>query len=78
MRIFGYPLHPMLVHFPIAFWVGANACDALALGGIAEAARIGWLLLAAGTAIGALTAGAGLLEFMHLEESAVPAVTRPP
>ena len=37
MRVFGHPLHPMLVHFPIAFWTLGSACDALTLLGVPAA-----------------------------------------
>ena len=76
MRVFGYPLHPMLVHFPIAFWVGANACDAAALLGVAGAWRLGWLMLALGVAAALPAAGAGMLELIHLPEDAAPAANR--
>ena len=33
MRLFGHPIHPMLVHFPIALWtVAAGAYVASAAG----------------------------------------------
>lgn len=35
MRLWGHPIHPMLVHFPVAFWTVAAAAY------IAEAASVG-------------------------------------
>lgn len=59
-----WEIHPMLVHFPIAFLLGAVALDLLALRwpheSVAQAARG---LLLAGTALGWLAAAAGFLAF---------------
>jgi uncharacterized membrane protein len=66
----------MLVHFPIAFWVAANLCDAAALLGVEGAWRLAWLALIAGVGASLLTATAGLLELTRVEESATAAVTR--
>jgi len=71
MRVFGHPLHPMLVHFPIAFWTLATVCDALALAGLAQTWRFGWLALAIGTTAALPTAIAGLLDFARLEARAM-------
>ncbi len=66
----------MLVHFPIAFWTAANACDALALSGVSGAWALAWLLLILGTATGFATATAGFLDFLRVENEAAPAATR--
>lgn len=59
MRLFGHPLHPMLVHFPIAFWSFAAFSDGLALLGLADTWEYGWPLLALGlvTAMPAMIVG---------------------
>jgi uncharacterized membrane protein len=36
MRIFGHPVHPMLVHFPIVFWTVAAAAYVASAAGITE------------------------------------------
>jgi len=58
-----HPLHPVLVHFPLAFWIGASASDLIAL---RTHEQVWWTLshhaLAAGTLMGALALVAGLLE----------------
>jgi len=38
MRIFGHPVHPMLVHFPIAFWTVATVAYGLVASGASELA----------------------------------------
>jgi len=62
--IFGHPIHPMLVVFPIGFLVGALATD-LAFWGTSDSfwARSSEWLLGAGIIMGALAAVAGLIEF---------------
>jgi uncharacterized membrane protein len=36
MRIFGHPIHPMLVHFPIVFWTVAVGAYVASAAGITE------------------------------------------
>ena len=64
-RIAGHPLHPMLVPFPIAFFVSALATDLLFLntgrGGFADASM--WLL-GAGIASALLAAVLGFTDFV--------------
>lgn len=58
-----HPVHPALVHFPVAFWLGASVCDLIAL-------RTGegpwWTLshhaIVAGLVTGTLALAAGVLE----------------
>ncbi|MGO9983228.1 MAG: DUF2231 domain-containing protein [Rhodomicrobium sp.] len=63
-RAIGVPVHPLLVHFPIAFWLAVPVLDAAAL----LAGREPWWTLAkgataAGLAIGAAAIVTGLLEY---------------
>jgi uncharacterized membrane protein len=76
MRILGHPIHPMLVHFPIAFWSLGTACDGLTLLGLHGAWPQAWLFLSIGltTAVPAMIAGA--FDFAGLEADAVPIGTR--
>jgi uncharacterized membrane protein len=76
MRLFGHPIHPMLVHFPIALWTVASFCDALAAIGIARAWPVAWLAVGAGTAVALLTMTAGLIDYAELEERAVGVAQR--
>lgn len=67
MRVFGHPLHPMLVHFPIAFWTAGSACDALALLGVRGAWPLARLAIAIGVAAALPAAVAGLLDIIKLD-----------
>ena len=64
-QIAGHPLHPMLVVFPIAFFVGTFVSD-LAYLATRDTfwARVSFWLLAAGLVMGALAALAGLTDFL--------------
>lgn len=59
MRILGHPLHPLLVHFPIAFWTLGFAADCAALAGWSAGNALSGLMLALGivTAVPAMIAG---------------------
>jgi uncharacterized membrane protein len=76
MRLFGHPVHPMLVHLPIALWVLATACDGLTLAGVGQAWPLAWLCLATGLAAALPAMAAGLADFAGLEDSAAPTATR--
>lgn len=65
-RVFGIPLHPLLVHFPIAFWMAVPALDVAAL--YAGPRSSPWWTLALGATalgivIGAAAMATGLLEY---------------
>ncbi len=62
-KIAGHPIHPMLIPFPIAFFVGTFACDvAYWLTGNANWAMVTPWLLGAGIIMAALAALAGLTD----------------
>ena len=63
-QIAGHPLHPMVIPFPIAFFVSVFACDiALKSGGNPGWATAALWLLGAGLIMAALAAVLGLIEF---------------
>jgi len=64
-RIAGHPIHPMLIPFPIAFFVGTLAVD-IAYSQTSDPfwATAGRWLLIAGLAMAALAAFAGLTDFL--------------
>ena len=63
-RIAGHPIHPMLVPFPIVFFVSAFVTDLVFLSeGDPLWARASWWLLLAGLVTAALAALAGLTDF---------------
>ncbi len=71
MRIFAHPLHPMLVHFPIAFWTLATVCDGCALIGITHAWSYGWIALTIGLVLAVPAIAAGFIDLARLEDAAV-------
>lgn len=65
-RVFGVPMHPLLVHFPITLWLATPVLDLAAL----SADPAPWWRLALwatliGVVIGALAIGTGLLEYLE-------------
>ncbi len=68
-RIAGHPIHPMLIPFPIAFFVSTLIVDLIFLGtGQAGFAKAGVWLLGAGIVMAALAAIAGLTDFIGSAE----------
>jgi uncharacterized membrane protein len=64
-NVFGHPIHPMLVPFPIAFFVATLLCDAAfwLTGNVIWVSAATWLL-GAGLVMAALAALAGLTDFL--------------
>jgi uncharacterized membrane protein len=61
----GHPIHPMLIPFPVAFFVGALAVDIVySQTSLAFWATAGLWLLGAGLVMAALAALAGLTDFL--------------
>lgn len=69
MQIFGHPLHPALVHFPIAFWTAGSVCDGLVLAGLLQDTSLATLALALGTATALPAMFAGLSDLAGLDEN---------
>lgn len=76
MRLFGHPVHPMLVHLPIALWTLGTGCDGLTLAGVHPAWPLSGLCLALGLVLALPAMAAGLLDFASLPERAVATATR--
>lgn len=68
MQVFGHPLHPALVHFPIAFWTAGSVCDGLALAGLLQDTSPATLALALGTATALPAMLAGLSDLAGLRQ----------
>jgi uncharacterized membrane protein len=67
-KIAGHPIHPMLIPFPIAFFVGTFACDvAYWITGNTNWAMVTPWLLGAGIIMAALAALAGLTDVIGEE-----------
>lgn len=68
-QIAGHPLHPMLIPFPIAFFVAAFACDlAFLQSSNAMFATASKWLIGAGLVMAALAAVMGLIDFLGDEQ----------
>jgi uncharacterized membrane protein len=64
-QVAGHPIHPMLIPFPIAFFVGTLATDIVySVTYDAFWSRMAFFLLCAGVAMAALAALAGLTDFL--------------
>lgn len=72
LRVFGVPLHPLLVHFPVAFWLTLPPLDVAAL---VLGPQPWWALAGGATTIGVVVGAAaivaGLLEYAHLSGAGV-------
>jgi len=68
MRIGGHPVHPMLVHFPVAFWTVAAAAYVVAAAGLDDRATgIANFANGAGVTMAVLAMIAGLSELRRIE-----------
>jgi uncharacterized membrane protein len=64
----GHPLHPAIVHIPIALWIGALLFDIFALSNIAPAAMVkaAWWAIAIGLGSTLIVVPAGLAEWSEI------------
>lgn len=74
--MFGHPLHPALVHFPIALMLSASIADVAWLAGLTADVHLGAVMMAGGLAAGLLAMGAGVIDFARLDQSVVPHALR--
>lgn len=74
--MFGHPLHPALVHFPIALLLSASAADLAWLAGLTGDVHTGAVLMAGGLAMGLVAMGAGMVDFTRLDQAVVPHAIR--
>jgi uncharacterized membrane protein len=67
MRLFGHPIHPMLVHFPIALWTVAVGAYVASAAGVTEPVDvIAKFANSGGLIMGMLAMLAGLLELRSI------------
>ena len=70
MRLFGHPIHPMLVHFPVVLWtVAAGAYVASTLGLADVAATVAKFSNGTGLIIAIVAMLAGLMELRSIERA---------
>jgi uncharacterized membrane protein len=74
--MFGHPLHPAVVHFPLALLLSATVADLVRLAGLTTDTHIAAILMAGGLAMGVVAMGAGLFDFAKLETGIVPHALR--
>lgn len=74
--MFGHPLHPVLVHFPIALLLSASAADLAWLTGLTQDTHLAAVMMAAGLAMGILAMGAGLIDLARLDPALFPHALR--
>lgn len=68
MRLFGHPIHPMLVHFPIVLWTVAAAAYVASAAGVTESAdAVAKFANAAGLMMAMLAMLAGLFELRAID-----------
>jgi uncharacterized membrane protein len=68
MRLFGHPIHPILVHFPIALWTVAAGAYAASAAGVTEPAdMIARFANGGGLMMAMLAMLAGLLELRSID-----------
>ena len=67
MRLWGHPVHPMLVHFPVAFWTVAAVAYIAAAAGVEGAAAAAKFSNGAGLIMALLAMTAGLMELRLID-----------
>ena len=72
----GHPVHPAIVHFPIALLLSATIADLAWVAGITADTHIAAVLMAAGLAGGLVAMCAGFVDFIRLDEAVIPHATR--
>jgi uncharacterized membrane protein len=72
----GHPVHPALVHFPIALLLSATIADVGWVTGITSNTQFAAVLMAGGLAAGLLAMGAGMVDLIKLDEAVVPHAIR--
>jgi uncharacterized membrane protein len=74
--MFGHPLHPALVHFPLGLLLSATIADLAWVAGLTADTHVGAVLMAGGLAAALLAMGAGMVDFTRLDQAVVPHALR--
>ena len=67
----GHPIHPAIVHFPVALLLSATMADLAWVAGLTPDTHIGAVLMAGGLAGGLLAMGAGMFDLIKLDQKLV-------
>jgi uncharacterized membrane protein len=70
--VLGHPLHPAIVHFPIALLLSATAADVAWVAGITAEVRLGAILMTGGLGMGLVAMAAGMFDLTKLDQAIVP------
>jgi uncharacterized membrane protein len=74
--MFGHPLHPAVVHFPLGLLLSASCADLLWALGLISDTHVGAIMMAAGLMMGVVAMGAGMFDLTRLDQSIVPHAMR--
>jgi len=72
----GHPLHPAVVHFPIALLLSATAADVARMAGLTSDVHIAAVLMSGGLAMGLVAMALGMVDFVKLDQTVVPHAMR--
>ena len=72
----GHPVHPALVHFPIALLLSATIADLAWVAGLTADTHVAAVMMAGGLAAAVIAMLAGMVDLMRLDEDVVPHATR--
>lgn len=72
MNLFGHPIHPAIVHFPIGLLLSATIADLAWVAGLSPDTHIPAVLMAGGLAFGIVAMGAGMADLIRLDGAVVP------
>lgn len=72
----GHPIHPAIVHFPIALLLSATIADMAWVAGLTSDTHLAAVLMAGGLVAGLVAMAAGMVDFARLDEALVPHALR--
>ena len=76
MRVLKHPVHPMIVHFPVAFLVAGSVCDAVTLFGVTGVAGLAGVFLSVGVIAGAPAILTGIMDYVRAPDAAIADANR--
>jgi uncharacterized membrane protein len=71
----GHPVHPALVHFPVALLLSATIADLAMVAGLTHNTHIAAILMAGGLVGGLLAMAAGMIDLIRLDRNLVKHAT---